>query len=127
MTWLIIALAMLLVISPVVSALPSKKQRAIAALRQRALIKGFRVERIEDEERSYAGYRWHRERPAREPGFGHCLLPIDEPDLFSRLPSGVVRIELQPESTLVVWDEQGSEEDIDRMGELMQQLYRAHP
>ncbi len=127
MTWLIIVLALMLVISPLVSSLPNKRQRTIGALRQRALIRGFRVERIDEAGRVMAGYRWTRERPARDPAFSRDLDRTTDPELFADLPAGVERIELRQGSMRVVWDEEGSEADIERLGTLMQELYRVYP
>lgn len=127
MTWLIIILAMALIISPLVSSLPSKKQRALGRLRQYALIKGFRIERIEEAGHTYRGYRWQRALPVEDERFSSIILPSGHADLVTDLPLDVVRVELHRGSILVVWDEQGDESDIDKLAEYVEQQYRAYP
>lgn len=127
MTWLIVILAMGLLISPLVSSLPSKKQRALGRLRQHALVRGFRIERLEEAGQLYFGYRWQRDMPAQKTVIKQVLSPQDQPEVFAPLPSGVVRIELNVHNILVVWDEKGCEADVDCLAECMRQLYSAHP
>jgi hypothetical protein len=140
MSYFLIGLIVLVALSPLLKAMPTRRQRLIANLRQTAAIAGMTVQLrpspLEDKEaplRAFYGRRRGREdEPPLQPiscsrseqGWraleGHW--PRSKLDLLEDLPGGVSLVWEELQSTGVFWDERGDREDVLRIDHALKAL-----
>ena len=142
MTYFLIALVVLVALSPLISMMPSRRQRQIASLRQRAVLCGMTVQLREFAEKPADGelrpyYGRHRQRGDRRGVAsavyrhnGDCwhaspgTIPAALSALLERLPVGVSRVCEDVQSVGLFWDERGEETDVERINEILQELLK---
>ena len=137
MYYFLIGLIVLIALSPLLKAMPTRRQRLIADLRQTAAISGMTVQLraspLEEKEaplRAFYGRRCNREDEAlfqpvsysrSEQGWraleGHW--PRSKLDLMEGLPGGVSLVCEEPQSIGVFWDERGESEDVLRIDQVL--------
>lgn len=140
MSYLLIAFVVLMALSPLISALPSRRQRLIADLRQAAVMAGLYVQLkqspAEDSDApvtAYYGCRRNREdgrAPAnvvyRRTEQGWSALqgrwPDAKLDLLSRLPAGVSAACEDFGGVGVYWNEEGERADVEVLADVLKVL-----
>ncbi len=135
MTYLLILVVVLIALSPLLSMMPSRRQRQLADLRQAAASAGLyvKLEKAADgSPRVFYGCRRQRgDRPeapvslARSgndwvPAAGHW--PSDRCAALEPLPEGVIGVREDREGVGVNWDEQGSREDVEAIAGVLRDL-----
>ena len=141
-TWLLIIFIVFLALSPLLALMPTRRQRQVAGLRQMAALAGLRVQLrappgAAGEQglvacyslpvaagqylQQVGGYRntgaeWQRLDPLSG------ALPAR---LLAELPRGVSHLLLVPEQVAVFWDERGSNEDIQRIKQVLEAILLA--
>jgi hypothetical protein len=139
MTYLLILVIVMVALSPLLSMMPTRRQRQLATLRQAAASAGLYIKLERDEaqvEQVFYGCRRQRgDSPASPaalvPGeFGWVAelgnWPRERLDLLSELPPGVDRVREDREGVGLVWDEQGSREDVEIIGRVLRGLLGRH-
>jgi hypothetical protein len=139
-TYLLIAFVVMVALSPLISMMPTRRQRQIADLRQQAAILGLTVQLRERPDASGSGeilpfYGRHRQRSDRKCS-GNVVyrrsgdnwsastgsIPTPLPTLFAGLPEGVSHVCESLHDVGLFWDERGPEADVERIDEVLQQL-----
>lgn len=143
MAWLLILFILAIALVPLMQFAPSKRQRTIARLRERAALGGLFVEfreapgstgrplpdgvRAQDiiyygrrlpaaKKRARVTHAWRRDREGWLGVGGY--LPI--PDVLEELPSSAVAASVDPDSCGVYWDETGSLETVAEIAALLE-------
>jgi hypothetical protein len=141
-TYFLIALVVMVALSPLISMMPSRRQRQIANLRQRASLCGMSVQLrakpgAADTEPLVAFYGRHRERGDRK-GVASVRYQRDgdrwvcpegvssavPQSLLQQFPVGVSHLIEDLHNIGVYWDEQGVEADVERINDLLKQLLK---
>ena len=140
MSYFLIGLIVLIALSPLLKAMPTRRQRLLADLRQTAAISGMIVqlrpsplEQQESPLRACYGRRRSREdeallQPAScgrsEQGWRALegQWPSSTLDLLEDLPGGVSVVFEELQSVGVIWDEQGDREDVLRIDRVLKAL-----
>ncbi len=137
MSYFLIGLIVLIALSPLLKAMPTRRQRLIANLRQTAAISGMTVQLrpspLEEKEaplRAFYGRRRSREHePLLQPvsysrseqGWraleGHW--PRSKLALLEDLPGGVSAVCEELQGIGVFWDERGESEDVQRIDRVL--------
>jgi hypothetical protein len=131
MSYLLIALVVMVALSPLISAMPTRRQRQVADLRQAALVTGLFVkyrqsplESADEPPRVFYGRRRTREDARVGGGISYrCdqaswnsvkgVWPAPTIELLNTLPAGVSLACEDLEGVGVFWDEQGQVEDVE--------------
>lgn len=135
MSYLLIIFIVFVALAPLLSMMPTRRQRELADLRQAAASAGLyvKLEREEGgEERVYYGCRRQRGDHEAAPAL---LSRSDEGwrqergnwsgerlETLSALPPGVGQIREDREGIVLSWDEQGTREDVDTIARALRQL-----
>ncbi|MCZ6829651.1 MAG: hypothetical protein O7F73_08700 [Gammaproteobacteria bacterium] len=140
MTYLLIALVVMVALSPLISMMPSRRQRQIADLRQRAANCGIRVQLRELPNAAKSGdlrpfYGRHRQRGDHKIAVNAVYQRHGEgwqssagaPSanlmaLLAQLPPGVSHVCENLHEVGIFWDERGPEADVERIDAALQQL-----
>ena len=138
MSYFLIALVLLVALSPLISMMPSRRQRHLADLRQAAASSGLYVQfdtagqSTDDPPAVLYGCRRQRgDAPAqpgvyrREAGAWHSSSgrwPEERLQLLDGLPGGVCEIRDQPAGIAVLWDEQGERHDVQDIARVLRGL-----
>ncbi len=140
MSYFLIGLIVLIALSPLLKAMPTRRQRLIADLRQTAAISGMTVQLrqspLEEREaplRAFYGRRRSREdeRLVQPVSYGRSgqgwralegQWPRSRLKLLEDLPGGVSAVCEEPQSIGVFWDERGGREDVLRIDQLLKTL-----
>jgi hypothetical protein len=140
MSYFLIGLIVLIALSPLLKAMPTRRQRQVADLRQTAAISGMTVQLrpspLENEEsplRAFYGRRRSRDNEAHlqpascvrsEQGWraleGHW--PDSRLDQLGDLPDGVSVVCEEQQGMGVFWDERGDREDVLRIDQVLKAL-----
>lgn len=130
MSYFLIALVVLIALSPLLKAMPTRRQRLIADLRQTAAISGMTVQLrpspLEDDASPLRAFYGRRRSRQHEPplevlscsrsGQGWSVLeghwPGSRLDLLEALPAGVGVVCDEAQLVGVFWNEQGNPEDV---------------
>ncbi len=140
MSYLLIALIIMVALSPLISAMPTRRQRLIADLRQAAALAGLYVQLKESPLQEagesllpFYGCRRKREDNAAsgtvvyrrlEAGWaalrGHW--PTQRLDLLEALPVGVSAVCEDLTGVGVFWDEQGARADVEHIAQTLRAL-----
>ena len=133
--YLLILLILAVALSPLLSALPNRRQRKLAQLRQAAASSGLFVKLQDDgavfygcrrqrgDERSLpaalerAGGGWDQERGD---------WPAERQALLADLPEAVMQVREDLEAVGVFWDEEGSAEDVHAIASVLRKLLGRH-
>jgi hypothetical protein len=130
MSYFLIGLIVLIALSPLLKAMPTRRQRLIADLRQTAAISGMTVQlrpsplepadsplrafygrrRSHQDEAPLEAVSWGRSEQGWRALEGHW--PRSKLDLLDDLPEGVSVVCEEPQSIGVFWDERGVREDV---------------
>jgi hypothetical protein len=147
-TYILIAVIIMVALSPLISMMPSRHQRQVAGLRQKAALCGLLVQlRTQPNAESNAGLLpfYSRRRPRgdrklptiviyrRDGETWSCAAgtaaggrwtpaPEEMVQLLSQLPTGVSYVCENLHDVGLFWDEQGTETDIERMDEVLRKL-----
>ena len=134
MVYVLIALGLAVVIAPLISAMPSKAQRRVAAVRDRAKDLGLRVtlrpvpavparfrfapERDlacyqQNQSRSKSGLGEHRAYVFAEGHWQPTQGASTAPEWLTSLPSGAPLVEVSDRYISIFWDERGGLEDLE--------------
>jgi hypothetical protein len=136
MSYFLILVIVLVAVSPLLSMMPSRRQRQLANLRQAAASAGLYVQFDRDlpGEREAVLYGCRRQRGDRptapwtyvleESGWRakNGLLPGDRLALLADLPAGVSEIREEAGGVAVLWDEQGGPEEVQAIARVLRGL-----
>jgi hypothetical protein len=129
-SWLLIVLVVFIALSPLITMMPTRRQKQIANLRQAAAVRGLSVQLREPPSRvSLEGapvfYGRHRAREARAVPQSAMFqrddmawkaldgeLPGLDLEILQEMPEGVNLVWLSPQEVGVFWDERGDEDDL---------------
>ena len=140
LTYFFIVLVVLVALSPLISMMPSRRQRQIAKLRQRAAMCGVQVQlrkppapvadsglqpfygrgRQRGDHRVAATAIYHLQGDSWISAAGEPC--IEHNDLFKRLPDGVSHVYEAAREVGLFWNERGEESDVERISQVLQQL-----
>ncbi len=135
MTYLLILVVVLVALSPLLSMMPTRRQRQLANLRQAAAIAGLYVkleQAADGSPRVFYGCRRQRgdttaapvtlDRAGTDwvPSTGHW--PSERCAALAPLPEGVFGVREDREGVGVNWDEQGSREDVEIIARVLRGL-----
>lgn len=141
MTYLLIAFVVLLALSPLISMMPSRRQRQIADLRQGAAVTGLFVELrsspLEPPDSPRQPFYGCRRRREQQRPRGNTLYRRDGErwvtadlrpwsparlELLEALPGGVSAVFEEPQSVGVYWDERGERADVECIARVLRDL-----
>lgn len=134
MTYLLIVFAIFVALAPLLSMMPSRRQRDLADLRQAAASSGLyvKLEREDETERVFYGCRRQRGDTTALPAALHRQgdawvqergsWPPERIEALSELPAGVDLVREDREGIGFYWDEQGSREDVQKFARLLRAL-----
>ena len=138
MTYLLILVLLVVAISPLLSMMPTRRQRHLAGLRQAAATSGLyvKLESGDDGERVFYGCRRQRgdttQSPAlvsRQPG-GWSLergnWPAERLELLAELPQAVMQVREDREGLGVFWTEEGTTEEVHQIALVLRKLLGRH-
>jgi hypothetical protein len=143
MTYLLIAFVVMVALSPLLSMLPSRRQRQLADLRQAAASAGLYVQLLPTPVGSDAPpdvfYGCRRQR-GDNPSAGRVRYqredvqwravdrtwPAERLGLLSEFPEGVSEIREDGAGIGVVWDERGEREDVEAMARILRRMLGRH-
>ena len=140
MTYLLIAVLLLVALSPLLSMMPSRRQRELANLRQAAATSGLYVQfdTREGDNPPAILYGCRRQRGDRAAAAG-IYVRVDEGwqsrvgewaaerlKLLDALPAGVSEIREDSGGVTVVWDEQGSAEEVQEIATVLRAILGRH-
>jgi len=145
MSYLWIVLIVFVALSPLVSALPSRRQRKVAALREAAALNGLYVQfrrppprtGMEDRLSTFYGCRRLRTDPPFDAEIFYRLTdgkwerwgsaaPIPALNLLSTLPPGVEVVWIDQVGAGVFWDECGEAGDVVSIAEVLRGILTSH-
>ena len=131
MSYALVILLLFIALSPLISAMPSRRQRHIADLRQAAAVSGLYVQLREPPVALPEGVTWtfygrrrdwdDEQSPARlllQAGSNGEWLPLEgvgeavEQPCLKALPAGVALLVRDPEGAGVFWNERGEKNDV---------------
>ena len=142
MTYFLIAVIVMAALSPLISMMPSRRQKQIANLRQRASLCGMSVQLLEkpgsagtdplvafygrhrqrDDRKGVASIRLRREGTGWAGQRGAASSAME--DLLKQLPMGVSHVTEDLHNIGVYWDEQGEEADVEVIDSILKQLLK---
>lgn len=139
MSYLLIIFVIFVALAPLLSMMPSRRQRALADLRQAAASSGLYVKLEREgpgEERVYYGCRRQRGDNKAAPALlvqtpdgwqqERGNWPAERLQALSALPAGVGLLREDGEGIALTWDEQGTREDVDAIARALRQLLGRH-
>ena len=135
-TYLLIALVVLLALSPLFSMMPSRRQRQLADLRQAAASAGLYVkfDTRDDGDKLTVIYGCQRQRgdaptvPGRAQREGEQWRagvpswPAERLSMLDELPAGVSEVREDAGGVAAVWDEQGERADVEQIARVLRRL-----
>ncbi len=135
MSYLLILLVIFIALSPLISMMPSKRQRKLAELRQAAASAGLYVKLEKAEEGGQRVFYGCRRQRGDNAVAAATLAPAEEgwrttagswPDArlaaLEPLPSGVLAVREDREGVGVNWDEEGTREDVETIARVLRGL-----
>ncbi len=135
MIYLLIFVVILVALSPLLSMMPSRRQRELAGLRQAAASAGLFVSLEPDREeggRVYYGCRRQRGDTVQQTATlrradSEWVLcsgdwPTERLESLSSLPEAVMEVREDGRGVGIFWDERGSVEDVDSIARVLRQL-----
>lgn len=140
MSYLLIVLIVMVALSPLIKAMPTRRQRRIADLRQAAAICGLFVQyrqsplepadapprvfygrhRRREDCRVGGGVSYRRLDPGWMPVKGEW--PLTRIELLNTLPAGVSLASEDLQEAGVFWDEQGQQQDVERIDQVLKEM-----
>jgi hypothetical protein len=143
MSYLLIVFVVMVALSPLLSMLPSKRQRQLADLRQAAASAGLYVELLPTpvaadapREVLYGCRRQRGDKPSsgrvryqREEAQWRAIArtwPAERLELLPELPAGVSEIREDGTGISVIWDEQGAPEDVEMIARILRRMLGRH-
>ena len=138
MTYLLIIFLIFVALAPLLSMMPSRRQRDLAGLRQAAASSGLyvKLEREDEKEQVFYGCRRQRGDTAALPAALHRqgegwvqergAWPPERIALLSELPPGADRVREDREGIGLYWDEQGNREDVQEFARVLRGLLGRH-
>ncbi len=142
MTWLLIVFIVFVALAPLISLMPTRRQKRLAAIRQAAAVAGLQVQLLEPpgpgvDKRLSACYglrAQHRQRLGLTGNFvseGDGWRNLDRrgspllSELAAGFPSGVSHLVLRPDSVMAFWDERGEVAEVETIKQALEGLLRA--
>jgi hypothetical protein len=136
MSYLLILVVVLVAVSPLLTMMPSRRQRQLANLRQAAASAGLYVQFQRDlpGEREAVLYGCRRQRGDRPTALGTYvregsgwrakdgLWPEDRLALLADLPGGVSEIREEMGGVIALWDEHGEAEEVQAIARVLRGL-----
>lgn len=142
MSWLWIVLIVFVALAPLISLMPTRRQKRLADIRQAAAVAGLQVQLLEPpgpelDKRLSACYglrAQHRQRLGLTGKFvreGDSWRNLDrrgaplQRELTAGFPSGVSHLVLRADSVMAFWDEGGEVAEVETMKQALESLLRA--